>query len=465
VTGSDAARRSVTEPEMTTAAATETAARVLQRVRDRDPRADAEVVVQQGESALTRFANGFIHQNVAAEIRGVELRVALDDRNAAAALEGRLADEAIDRLVDDVLAAARIRPPDPDWPGLAPVAAAPPIDHWDDATAAAAPGDRAAAVAAFVGAADGLESAGACETTGLVVAFANTAGQRLAGRWTSAALDGIARTSTSDGSARRSSMRLSDIDGVVLGAEAADRARGAAEPGDLEPGRYEVVLDPQCVANMLEFLFQHGFNGRAVTDGTSFVRLGEPQFDAAISLADDAMHPDTLGIGFDVEGTPKRRVAVVEAGVTRGVLHTRRTAARAGDGAESTGHAGRDAFTPGAQPSNVVLAPGDRSHADLLRGVHRGLLVTDFWYTRILDPRTQVVTGLTRNGVWLVENGEIVRPVRNLRFTQSYLEALAPGNVLGLGAEPALITGHSPGSYLVPAIHLATWNVTGNARG
>jgi predicted Zn-dependent protease len=196
----------------------------------------------------------------------------------------------------------------------------------------------------------------------------------------------------------------------------------------------------------------------------SFVRLGEAQFDAAVSIADDAAHPDTIGLGFDAEGTPKRRVEVVDRGVTRAVLHTRRTAAKAG--ATSTGHEGRDGYVPGAQPSNVILAPGDRPYEDLVRGMRRGLLVTDFWYTRILDPRTQIVTGLTRNGVWLVDGGEIIRPVRNLRFTQSFLDAFGPGNVLGIGAEPALIAGDTQlGSYLVPAVHLASWNVTGNARG
>jgi predicted Zn-dependent protease len=192
------------------------------------------------------------------------------------------------------------------------------------------------------------------------------------------------------------------------------------------------------------------------------VRFGEAQFDAAVTIADDAAHPGMVGVGFDVEGTPRRRVEVVDQGITRAVLHSRRTAARAGT--TSTGHAGRETFVPGAVPSSVILAPGDRRSAELVRGIRRGLLVTDFWYTRILDPRTQVVTGLTRNGVWLVEGGEIVRPVRNLRFTQSFLEAFGPGNVLGIGAEPALIIDN-PVSYLVPAVHLATWNVTGNARG
>ena len=112
-----------------------------------------------------------------------------------------------------------------------------------------------------------------------------------------------------------------------------------------------------------------------------------------------------------------------------------------------------------------MLAAGDRDDEALLAGVRRGLLVTDVFYTRILDPRTQVVTGLTRNGVWLVEDGRIVRPVRNLRFTQSYLEALAPGNVLAVGSRPVLVRDGWGGHALVPSLHLASWSFTGGARG
>ena len=117
-------------------------------------------------------------------------------------------------------------------------------------------------------------------------------------------------------------------------------------------------------------------------------------------------------------------------------------------------------------PLNLVLAPGSRSLDELIAEVQRGLLVTDFHYTRILDPRTQVVTGLTRNGVWLIEGGEIRRPVRNLRFTQSYLEALAPGAVKAVGSALALTSGGlGIGAYAVPALHLASWNFTGGASG
>ncbi len=128
-------------------------------------------------------------------------------------------------------------------------------------------------------------------------------------------------------------------------------------------------------------------------------------------------------------------------------------------------HAIEGADEWGALPSNVVLEAGDRSQDELISGVERGLLVTDLWYTRILDPRTQVVTGLTRNGVWLIEGGRIARPVRNLRFTQSFHEALAPGAVRAVGSDRSLVLGGFEGSYLVPSLHLASWNFTGGASG
>src|SRR4029079_6384075 len=210
------------------------------------------------------------------------------------------------------------------------------------------------------------------------------------------------RTPTADGSGRETSVRLSDLDGAAIGERAARKARDASEPTDLEPGRYEVVLEPDCVANILSFLLYAGFNAKAVEEGRSFATVGEAQFDPAINLREDVTDPDTLGIPFDIEGTPKEPFDLVRDGVTRALRHTRRTAKAAG--VASTGHAVEGGAAWGALGANLVLEPGARSTDELVAGLERGILVTDFWYTRILDPKTQVVTGLTRNGVWLVED-------------------------------------------------------------
>ena len=452
-----------TERRTDTASGLELADHVVALVRRAAADAEVEVTVRQGTDALTRFATSFIHQNVASELNHVLIRVALDGRNASTSIDGPADDETLGRAIANVLDAARVRPADPEWPGLSAPAEAPDVDHWDEATAAASPDERAAQVRAFVDAADGLETAGFCSSLAVRLAFANSAGQRLSGRGTAAVVDGIARTPTADGSGRQGSVRLADLDGGTIGARAAGKARDASNPTDLEPGRYEVVLEPDCVANILSFLLVAGFNGKAVEEGRSFARVGEAQFDASIALRDDVTHPEITGIPFDVEGTPKRPLDLVRDGVTRALLHTRRTAMAAG--AESTGHAVEGGSAWGALGANLVLEPGDRSTDELVAGVERGVLVTDFWYTRILDPRTQVVTGLTRNGVWLIEDGRIVRPVTNLRFTQSFVDALGPGAVTGIGREQALLLGGWDSIYLVPALHLASWNFTGGAKG
>lgn len=428
--------------------------------------AEAEVTVSRGQQALTRFAVSFIHQNVADEGRSVTLRVALDGRVASATIN-RWDDAALERLVAKTTEACRLSPVDPGWPGVSEPQEALEVDHWDAGTAGADPAQRAGMVGAFVSAAHGLETAGFCETVSGETAYLATSGQRLSGRATQATLDGICRTADADGSARATSARLADLDGPAVGAEATRRAREGSDPTDLAPGRYEVILEPACVVNVLYFLCFHGFNGRAVEEGRSFVRLGERQFDPAISLRDDVTDPISTGLPFDAEGTPRRRIDLVRSGMTAGLCHDRRTAKAAGT--TSTGHAVPGGATWGAMPANLILEPGEGSREALVAGVERGLLVTDFWYTRVLDPRTQVVTGLTRNGVWLIEDGRIVRPVRNLRFTQSYVEALAPGAVRAVGSDlvlaPAAMGLGAFAAYAVPALHLGSWNFTGGARG
>jgi predicted Zn-dependent protease len=427
-------------------------------------RAEAQVRVATGRRSLTRFANSLIHQNVAEEKLSVTLALVTDGR-LARATTNRVDDEGLRSLVERTLEAAHLRPPDPEWPGLAPPAPAPPVDHYDEATDEASPRQRAEVVRAFVEAGPGMAGAGYCQTTSEVAGFANSDGQRLAGRSTQATIDGILRFEGADGSGSQTAVDLASLDGARAGEGAAARARLGAEAVELPPGHYEVVLEPACVADICQFLVAYGFNAKMHADGRSFVHPGEEQLDPALSLWDDATDDRAVGLSFDAEGTPKRRMSMVEGGVSVGLVHDRRTAARAGT--VSTGHAigGGERF--GAYPTNVFLgAAGSGSRAggsldEVVAGMARGLLVTDFWYTRILDPKTQVVTGLTRNGLFLVEDGQVSQGVRNLRFTQSYAGALAPGHVRTVAADARLVNS----SAFVPSLHLASWNFTGGARG
>ncbi len=436
-------------------------------------RAEAEVIVQQGRSAVTRFANSFIHQNVADDWHRVRLKVVTEGR-LATGTTNRLDTGSLDRLVEDTLLAATYRPVDPDWPGLGPPEAWLTVDddHYDKDTHFADPASRAAVVREFVSAGrDGqggeaepdLEAAGFCSTDGWKTFFANTDDHRAEGLASLATIEAILRTPAdesgwrADGSGWQSSSRLGDLDGAAAGRIAADKARAGAFAVDIEPGVYEVVLEPAAVADIVGFLAD-GFSAKAYREGTSFVKAKKQQFDTDISLWDDALDPQAIGMSFDAEGTPKSAVDLVLEGVSNALVHDRRTAAKAK--VRSTGHGIEGGEAWGPYPGNLFLGDGDTSPADLIASVRRGLLVTEFWYTRTLDPKTQVVTGLTRNGTFLIEDGVIVGAVKNLRFTQSYVEALGPGNVLGIGDDPRLYGS----SCVVPSLHLASWNFTGGAK-
>jgi predicted Zn-dependent protease len=462
------------------------AGRVVETVRRlAGPDAEAEVVASHAVEELTRFANSAIHQNVADATTTVRLRLHLDGRTASGSTTRTDAD-GLQGLVERTIAAARLSPPDASWPGLTPPTPVRPYGEVDEATAAADPAERAARVRDFVRAADGLETAGYCRTNYAAAAFANSAGQSVEGRFAEAAMDGIARAVGADGVARLAAGRIADIDGAALGVRAAAKARAGIRPVELPPGRYEVVLEPDAVADLLGNLAAFGFNGKSYAQRQSFAELGAQQFDTSVTLLDEpiggpgALAPD---LPFDSEGTPRASLVLVRDGTTVGVTHDRASAAEVG--ATSTGHGSpssrgwgpigthlRLAPDPGvgspagSSPADGPGGPTAESARPLVAGLERGLLITDFWYTRVLDQKSLVITGLTRNGVWLIEDGEVIAAVSNMRFTQSYPQALGPSAVKAIGDEAIALPDRWSGvRYTTPALHLASWNLTGNASG
>jgi len=433
---------------------------VLDRIGDT---AEAEVRVAGGGSSLTRFANSFIHQNVGEEGDIVSLRMALDGR-VASGTTSNIDPVRLDAFVAGTLERCRVQPVDPHWPGVATQdPGGGPVDHYDQATADADPTERAIRVASFVATGPGMRAAGYCQTSDAQIVFANSAGIRHEGRYTTAVLDGIHQTDRSAGSGHAASNRLEDIDAAAVGALAAQRAIDSADAYDVKPGGYEVVLSPECVATIGIFLTYYGFNGKFHNEGMSFVEHGANQFDRAVTLVDDAADPRAVGVGFDSEGTRRRRVKLIDAGTSRGMLHDRRTAAQAG--AESTGHGTAGSEVLGPVPSALFLTGGDRSVESLIAEVDRGIYVATFNYCRVLDPKSMAVTGLTRNGTFMIENGRITGAVTGMRFTQSFLAALGPGNVLGVG-DDARWADSEFGPLIVhaPSLRLGAWHFTGGTE-
>lgn len=424
---------------------------------------EAEVVVSEGASSLTRFANSFIHQNVSEESTTISLTLVSDGRVSTSS--GTVTDRDLPAFVRHAAEAAAAAPINPDWPGLTPPTEVTPSRSIPESTASATPQDRARLVSEFVDAGDGMRAAGYCQTGVSQVVFANSLGHRASGTTAAAILDGIHQTDTSAGSGHSSSRDLSDLDAGSVGRLAADRAARSEVTTDIEPGEYEVVLAPEATATLALFLAVYGFNGKAVNEGQSFVTVGQQQFDPAFELVDDATDPRAMRLTFDAEGTPKRRLELVTDGVSRNVVFDRREAGRAGT--ESTGHA--TSFygaNIGPIASDLYLSAGGLAPESLIAGVERGLYVSTFNYVRILDPRTTVATGLTRNGTFLIEDGRITGAVSNLRFTQSFAGAVAPGGVLAVGDDARFADSEfGPGFVHAPSLRLASWRFTGGASG
>jgi len=425
------------------------------------PGADGvEVLFMHEWGGLTRFANSSIHQSTWREDTGIRVRVVTGGRVGVAASNDFSKDGAA-KAAASALEMAQVAGPDPNWPGLAPKAQPPTRAGFDEETAAVGPDRRAEGVATAVAQLDrAFHAAGAFDTSGVEIALANTEGQFCYAPYTHAGFTTVVSGGDGgSGAAETTGPKVSEVDPEAIGRKAFQKARDSQRPADAPPGRYEVVLEPSAVDTMVAFLSYMGFSGRAIAEGRSPFsgKAGQQVAAPAISIYDDALSPLTMGIPFDFEGTPKRRVDIIENGVFKSGVYDRRSAKSAGT--ESTGHALPQPNPEGPFPLNLFLATGDDTLEEMIRSTQRGLLVTRFHYSNIVHPIETTITGMTRDGTWLIDNGEVSHPVKNFRFTQSILEALS--NVQMVGRESVLASEFFFAASRVPALKVGSFNFSG----
>jgi predicted Zn-dependent protease len=422
---------------------------------------EVEVTLYSESGGLTRFADSVIHQHTERSDAQIKVRVVTGKRSASASTN-RLDNTAIARTGQRALEMARLSPPDDLFPGVpgdfgaSRLSPAQEAERFDDGTAAATPGWRADRVAEAVKAAGDRPVAGFFSTSADEVALANTNGIRRHATFTVAGFTCMVRSG--DGTAHHESAagRAADIPVVAITedlAHWAGRGRGA---GDLKPGAYPVVLMPLAVGEMLEMLSFMGFGAKDGLNGESFFmdHQGKAVATPIVSIIDDVAHPRSLGPAFDLEGVWRQRVAIVDGGVANQPVYDTRTAEEAGT--TTTGHAsGSQEYGP--FPANLHIAPGDETTDGLVAGIERGLLARRFWYVNVVNQRETVLTGMTRDGLFLIEDGAVTKPVHNLRFTQSVLDSL--GGCSGIGADLACLPS-SGGSVLAPALRLDAFNFT-----
>jgi predicted Zn-dependent protease len=330
---------------------------------------------------------------------------------------------------------------------------------WASGTADATPEFRAEGVRAVIAAADaaGVLAYGSFSNDAEAIAVANSAGIRAAEGRTSAQLLTVHMSPDGGtGYAEAVSMDATTIDAAAIGREAATKARASDRPVSVPAGDYPVVLEEYAVVDITDQLGYVGFNALSVQESRSFAEPGRRIGSDLVTIVDDGSDRNGLPMSFDFEGVPKQRVTLVEGGICRDVVYDSQTAARAGR--SSTGH-GLPAPNPwGPFPLNAVMSAGTTSRDELIGGLDRGLLVTRFHYTNVVHPKLAIITGMTRDGTFLVEGGKIVGPVRNLRYTQSYLDALA--GVSAVSSERKCIRGFL-GAAVVPALRIDGWTFTG----
>jgi predicted Zn-dependent protease len=413
-----------------------------------------EVLVSAGESALTRYAENRIHQNVAETGGGISIRAVRGQRIGIASTNDPRP-EALRAALTKATELAAVAPENPQFPGLP---SAPPPQPGPEPVAAtinSTPEQRGEAVRTVleIAAGDDLNASGALETSYTRLAVANSEGAFAYGEFTRASLSVVMQTEDSSGRAEAHTADVSTLDAAALAATAAGKALVSRAPRALEPGAYTVILEPLAVADMIFWLGLYGFNAQSYQEKRSFLceKLGRKIAAEQISLWDDGLDPRGLPMTFDFEGVPKQPVELIRRGVAVGMVYDSRTAAHADPPVPSTGHALPAPNPWGPAPTNLFLRPGDADVGTMIRSVDRGLLVTRFHYTNMIHPMHTVFTGMTRDGTFLIEDGEIMAGVQNLRFTQSILEALEQVKMVGSdGAQceyvwcpPLLVEGFS----------------------
>ncbi len=451
---------------------------IFERIKNFSTADEVEVLFYGGHSALTRFANNVIHQNVAEENYGVSVRTAFGGRTARASTN-KLDEDSLKRVVRASEQLARVQHPDPDllpMPDaverheknkLSPTSI--PSRYFAE-TAAITPELRAEGVGKIVQVAERhkLTTAGIFSNSEYVEGIFNSRGLSDWHTQTSAEISITMLAPDSSGWQKANSPDLRNLDPLALAETAARKAVESTAPRELAAGKYTVILEPAAVLDIVGFMFWD-LAGQAILDERSFLnnRMGTQLFGENINIRDDVSHPLQSGAPFDGEGMRRQRVHLVEKGVVKRVVYARGTAERMRKSAyaamvgpiEATGHGFSLPNEMGEMPSNIVIAETENPQTieQMISSTERGVLVTRLWYIREVDPYEKILTGMTRDGTFLIENGKVQSGVRNFRFNESLIHMLSNVEATGISVRAS---GEESFDMVVPAMKIKDFNFT-----
>jgi len=436
---------------------------------------ETELIVAGGASELTRFANNTIHQNVAEEGYTLSVRTVYGNRTARASTN-KFDSQSLKRVIAEAASLTRQQQPDPEllpMPGPQQYRA---VERYHEATEAVTPAERAQAVRRAIEIAEksGQTAAGTFSTASGMQAILNSRGLAAYYRDTLAEFSVTTLAADSSGWAKKTAPDVREIDAEALAMRASRIAVQSRAPKECSPGKYVTILEPPAVLDLLGFMFWD-FSGQAVRDQRSFLtgRMGTKLFGDNIHVTDDAYHPLQFGAPFDGEGVARKAVQLVEGGVPKGLTYARHTAKAMG--AEPTGHGFPLPNEYGEAPLNIVVGGGTRgvenvpsiegarsvedahSVEEMIASTERGVLVTRLWYIREVDPYKKILTGMTRDGTFYVEDGKVRHGIRNFRFNQSLIDLLNCVQMLGI---PERSSGEESAPMVVPAMKVREFNFT-----
>lgn len=430
-----------------------------------------EVLVNHFESYLTRFANSTIHQNVGERNGTLSIRVVVG-KKIGSSKTNIFGFDSIAETLNRAMEIAKFQPNNPDFKSLPkpPKLGYKPLAIYHKKTHCLSSKDRADAVKQIIekvkGA--GLQAFGSFTNGATEYGIGNSLGIRAYACASDVYCNVVAMGENSSGYAQAGVRDVSKIKPGTIAEQAVKKALAGKNPVELEPGQYEVILEPLASAELLDFLAWIGFGAKAYQEGRSFMcdNLSKKVMGDNITILDDAYNEQGFAFPFDFEGVPKQKVSLIEKGIAQGLVYDSLTAGK--ENKESTGHAlpAPNAFGP--VPLNLVLLPGNSSLEQMICNAQKAILVTRFHYTNTVEPKTTIFTGMTRDGTFLVENGMITKSIKNLRFTESIVNAL--NRVKEISKDLTLVgggvgyEGRFPTGCLTPALRIESFNFSGKTQ-
>lgn len=433
--------------------------RVLDQVLDLGKDcSQVEIRLNASKEALSRFSSNEIQQNLAQQDAELGIRLVDDQGRQGMATGNRLDAEGLKTLVATARTVASFQVPETDLLPLVANCPTPEKDSLDEATADWSPEAKAERLRETFDLAreQDLEASGILTSGWSQLALANSAGLRCHYKASTAVFSTTMAGNDVSGWSEGQSSRQDRIDVRALSLEAREIALKAVGAQSLKPGPYTVLLPPAAVADLIMFLNWMGFGAQDYLAGTSALagKAGEALFSQQLTVTDDAAHPIAEGMPFDYEGVSRKAVTLVDSGVYKGPVHDRTTALQAGT--ESTGHGFPRPNAHGPFPGNLVVSPGKRGMDELIRNTKRGLLVTHLHYTNVQNPNDLTLTGMTRDGLFWVEDGKVVHPLKNMRFTESLLHAFS--SIEEISSEQQLHGGFFGGGFVLPGMKIRDFN-------